>query len=98
VPGQPDISKPQVTLPPDLQRLIERLGPRQLQDLPPRLRRRIEEIVGPLPDVPLPQPGAPAPAPAPAPVPGPVPAPPPAPGGAAPNGAAPPLLDFLLAP
>jgi virulence factor Mce-like protein len=94
LPGQPDISKPQVTLPPDLQRLIEQLTPRERQNLPRELRRRIEEIVGPLPEVPLPQPRAPAPAPAPAP--GPAPAP--APGGSAPNGAAPPLLDFLLAP
>jgi virulence factor Mce-like protein len=100
MPGQPDISKPQITLPPDLQRLIERLNPRQLQDLPPRLRRRIEEIVGPLPDVPLPRPGQPAPAPAPTPPSLPAPAPPaaPAPGGAAPNSAAPPLLNYLLAP
>ena len=99
LPGQPDISKPQVTLPPDLQRLVEQLTPKQLQDLPPELRRRIEEIVGPLPDVPRPQPGQPAPAPAPLPTP-PAPAPPPvpAPGGAAPNGSAPPLLDYLLAP
>jgi virulence factor Mce-like protein len=93
LPGQPDISKPQVTLPPDLQRLVERLTPRQRRNLPRELRRRIEEIVGPLPDVPLPQPQAPAPLPAPSP-----PAPVPAPGGAAPNGAAPPLLDYLLAP
>jgi ABC-type transporter Mla subunit MlaD len=96
LPGQPDISRPQITLPPDLQRLVERLSPRELQDLPPRLQRRIEEVVGPLPEVRLPQPG-PAPAPAPAPVPQ-APAPPPAPGGAAPNGGGPPLLDFLLAP
>ena len=94
VPGQPDISKPQVTLPPDLQRLIEQLTPRERQNLPPELRRRIEEIVGPLPELPRPQTPAPAPAPAPAPVPAPVPAP----GGAAPNGTGPPLLDFLLAP
>jgi hypothetical protein len=99
LPGQPDISKPQVTLPPDLQRLVEQLTPKQIQDLPPELRRRIEEILGPLPDVPRPQPGQPAPAPAPLPTP-PPPAPPPvpAPGGAAPNGSAPPLLDYLLAP
>ena len=99
LPGQPDISKPQVTLPPDLQRLVEQLTPKQIRDLPPELRRRIEEILGPLPDVPRPQPGQPAPAPAPLPTP-PAPAPPPvpAPGGAAPNGSAPPLLDYLLAP
>ena len=98
LPGQPDISKPQVTLPPDLQRLVEQLTPRQLENLPPQLRRRIEEIVGPLPEVPVPQPQTPAPAPAPTPAPAPLPAPVPAPGGAAPNGAAPPLLDYLLAP
>ena len=51
-PGQPDISKPQVTLPPDLQRLVEQLTPRQLENLPQQLRRRIEEIVGPLPELP----------------------------------------------
>jgi virulence factor Mce-like protein len=100
LPGQPDISKPQVTLPPDLQRLVEQLTPRERQNLPPELRRRIEEIVGPLPDVPLPQPQTPAPAPppAPSPAPAPPPAPVPAPGGAAPQGSSPPLLDFLLAP
>ncbi len=98
LPGQPDISKPQVTLPPDLQRLVEQLTPRQLENLPPQLRRRIEEIVGPLPEVPVPQPQTPAPAPAPTPAPAPLPAPVPAPGGAAPNGAAPPLLNYLLAP
>ena len=99
LPGQQDFSRPQITLPPDLQRLVERLSPRQIQDLPRELRRRIEEVVGPLPDVPAPQPPS-APAPAPAPAPPPVPAPPsaPAPGGAAPNGSAPPLLDYLLAP
>jgi ABC-type transporter Mla subunit MlaD len=95
LPGQPDISRPQITLPPDLQRLVERLTPRERQNLPRELRRRIEEVVGPLPDVPLPQPPA---APAPPPAPAPAPAPVPAPGGASPGGAAPPLLDYLLAP
>jgi phospholipid/cholesterol/gamma-HCH transport system substrate-binding protein len=89
VPGQRDISKPQITLPPDLQRLVEDLSPEELEDLPKRLRRRIEEIIGPTP--------APAPAPPPVPLPQPrldtpAPAPAPAPGGG------PPLLDYLLAP
>jgi phospholipid/cholesterol/gamma-HCH transport system substrate-binding protein len=98
LPGQPDISRPQIALPPDLQRLVERLTPRQIRNLRPELRRRIEEIVGPLPDVPLPRP-QPGPAPAPVPTPSlPAPAPAPAPGGAAPQGAAPPLLDYLLSP
>jgi ABC-type transporter Mla subunit MlaD len=97
LPGQPDISRPQVTLPPDLQRLVERLSPRQIQNLPRELRRRIEEVVGPLPEVPVPQQPPSAPAPAPTPAPPPVPAPPvPAPGGPAP--AAPQVLDYLLAP
>jgi virulence factor Mce-like protein len=82
LPGQRDISKPQITLPPDLQRLIEELAPRQREDLPKDLRRRLEEIVGP----------SPAPLPAPPPVPQqPAPATPQAESGA-------PLLDFLLAP
>jgi ABC-type transporter Mla subunit MlaD len=107
LPGQPDISRPQVTLPPDLQRLVEQLTPRQLQDLPRDLRRRIEEVVGPLPEVPAPQPPrAPAPAPAPpqAPPPPQVPAPPvpappvPVPGGAASGGGGSQVLDYLLAP
>jgi ABC-type transporter Mla subunit MlaD len=84
LPGQRDISKPQVTLPPDLQRLVERLSPRQRDDLPKDLRRRIEEVIGPLP--------VPAPGPAPAPLPAPAPTAPSAPSSDAP------LLDFLLAP
>jgi virulence factor Mce-like protein len=99
LPGQPDISRPQVVLPPDLQRLVEQLTPRQQQNLPRDLRRRIEEVVGPLPDVPLPQPpSAPAPVPPP-PAPPPLPAPPglPAPNSVAPGGG-PPVLDYLLAP
>jgi virulence factor Mce-like protein len=90
LPGQPDISKPQITLPPDLQRLIEDLTPKQREDLPKRLRRRLEEILGPLP--------SPAPTPAPVPLPQPrVDTPVPAPAAPAPSGG-PPLLDFLLAP
>jgi hypothetical protein len=85
LPGQPDISKPQITLPPDLQKAIDELAPKDPQDLPRRLRRRLEEILGPTP--------APVPAPVPTPrLDTPVPAPAPVPGGG------PALLDFLLAP
>jgi virulence factor Mce-like protein len=66
VPGQRDISKPQVALPPDLQRLVDRLAPRQRDDLPRDIRRRIEEILGPTPSLPAPTP-APAPPASPAP-------------------------------
>jgi hypothetical protein len=103
LPGQPDISRPQVTLPPDLQRLVERLSPRQLENLPKELRRRIEEIIGPIPSLPAPVPQPPAP-PAPLPAPPPVPGAPSAPGvpsvPSAPSapGAGPPVLDYLLAP
>jgi ABC-type transporter Mla subunit MlaD len=83
LPGQPDISKPQITLPPDLQRLVERLTPRQRQSLPRDLRRRIEEVVGPTPSLPAPPPA-------------PVPGAPPAPGAPSSEGSGPPLLDFLL--
>jgi len=47
LPGQRDISKPQITLPPDLQRLVDELAPKEREDLPRRLRRRIEDIIGP---------------------------------------------------
>jgi virulence factor Mce-like protein len=94
LPGQPDISRPQITLPPDLQRLVDDLTPKQREDLPRRLRRRLEEILGPLPA----PPPAPAPAPAPVPLPQPRPGTPaPAPAVPAPSGG-PPLLDYLLAP
>jgi virulence factor Mce-like protein len=85
VAGQRDISKPQITLPPDLQRLVEGLTPKERRDLPREIRRRLEDVVGPLPQTPQPPP-APVPAPAPAPAP---------PG---PTGSGPPLLDYLLAP
>jgi hypothetical protein len=83
VAGQRDISKPQITLPPDLQRLVEGLTPRERRDLPRDIRRRLEDVVGPLPQTPQPPP-APVPAPAPAPAP--------------PSPTGPPLLDYLLAP
>jgi virulence factor Mce-like protein len=89
LPGQPDISRPQITLPPDLQRLLDQLTPRQRQDLPREIRRRLEDIVGPTPSLPQP---APQPAPPPAPAPAPAPAP------TAPNSQGPPLLDYLMAP
>jgi ABC-type transporter Mla subunit MlaD len=91
LPGQPDISRPQITLPPDLQRLVDELTPKERRDLPRELRRRLEEIVGPVPALPLPQP-QPQPQPLP-----PVPAPP-APGGPSAEPPSPPLLDYLLAP
>jgi virulence factor Mce-like protein len=98
LPGQPDISRPQVTLPPDLQRVIEGLTPRQRADLPREIRRRIEEVVGPTPTLPAPPP--PPQVPGAPPVPGvpPVPGAPPAPSVPTPQGAEPPVLDFLLAP
>jgi virulence factor Mce-like protein len=86
LPGQRDISRPQITLPPDLQRLVDELAPKEREDLPKRLRRRLEEILGPTPvpaPAPLPQPRLDAPAPAPAPA--------PTVGGTA-------LLDYLMAP
>ncbi|MGH2716090.1 MAG: MlaD family protein [Thermoleophilaceae bacterium] len=83
LPGQRDISKPQITLPPDLQRLIDQLTPKERENLPKELRRRLEEVVGPTPTLPAPPPP-------------PVPGAPPAPN--APSSEGPPLLDFLLAP
>jgi len=55
LPGQRDISRPQIALPPDLRRLLDELGPRRREDLPDDAKRRLDEIVGPAP-VPLPQP------------------------------------------
>ena len=34
LPGQPDLSRPQVTLPPDLEELLDSLTPEQEQQLP----------------------------------------------------------------
>jgi phospholipid/cholesterol/gamma-HCH transport system substrate-binding protein len=55
LPGQPDLSKPQIALPPDLQRLLDSLTPRQrrrlrrddLRKKPGELRRKLEEIAPP---------------------------------------------------
>ena len=55
LPGQPDISKPQIVLPPDLQRLLDSLTPRQRRALrrdglrrkPGELRRKLEEVAPP---------------------------------------------------
>jgi virulence factor Mce-like protein len=86
LPGQRDISKPQITLPPDLQRLIDELAPKEREDLPKKLERRLEEIIGP------------SPTPPPLPLPQPQPQPLPQPGAPSAEGTGPPLLDFLLAP
>ena len=55
LPGQRDISRPQIALPPDLRRLLDELGPKRRENLPDDVERRLDEIVGPAP-VPLPQP------------------------------------------
>jgi len=55
LPGQRDLSKPQIVLPPDLQRLVDSLTPRQLRRLrrdglrkkPGELRRKLEETAPP---------------------------------------------------
>ena len=55
LPGQRDLSKPQVVVPPDLQRLLDSLSPRQLRQLrrdglrkkPGELRRKLEEVAPP---------------------------------------------------
>jgi virulence factor Mce-like protein len=55
LPGQPDLSKPQIALPPDLQRLLDSLTPRQRRQLrredlrkkPGELRRKLEEVAPP---------------------------------------------------
>jgi virulence factor Mce-like protein len=55
LPGQPDLSKPQVVLPPDVQELLDTLTPRQRRKLgrrdlpvnPDELQRQLEEIVPP---------------------------------------------------
>ena len=55
LPGQPDLSRPQVTLPPELQELLDSLTPEQQQQLPldpgelenltpEELQNRIEEV------------------------------------------------------
>ena len=53
LPGQPDLSKPQIVLPPDLQRLLDSLDPRQRRELrdlrkkPKELREKLEELAPP---------------------------------------------------
>jgi ABC-type transporter Mla subunit MlaD len=44
LPGQPDISKPQVTLPPQLQELLDSLTPQQQLDLPSAPDARKQEL------------------------------------------------------
>jgi ABC-type transporter Mla subunit MlaD len=90
LPGQPDLSKPQITLPPEVQELLDSLTPRQLRQLDPgdltnpdELKRKLDSL------------GVPVPAPSPSPSPAPAPAPVPAPSGGDPTI---PLLDYLLAP
>jgi hypothetical protein len=50
LPGQPDLSKPQIVLPPDVQDLLDSLSPRELRRLrnkPGELRRKLEEVAPP---------------------------------------------------
>jgi hypothetical protein len=56
LPGQPDISKPQIVLPPDLQQLLDSLSQRQRQQLDPgdltspdKLREELDAIGAPAP-------------------------------------------------
>jgi ABC-type transporter Mla subunit MlaD len=75
LPGQRDLSQPQIVLPPGVQELLDSLTPRQLRKLDPdklpsdpeKLRKELERIAPPPAPGPAPRP-APAPAPAPAPV------------------------------
>jgi hypothetical protein len=51
LPGQPDLSRPQVVLPPPLQDLLDRLTPEQQLDLPTRpeaLERELEDLTNEL--------------------------------------------------
>jgi phospholipid/cholesterol/gamma-HCH transport system substrate-binding protein len=53
LPGQPDLSKPQIVLPPDVQNLLDTMSRRQRQQLkanPDRLRRELREIGAPTDD------------------------------------------------
>jgi hypothetical protein len=59
LPGQLDLSKPQIVLPPDLQRLLDSLSERQLRELKPedlrsktpdQLRNELQDIGAPAPD------------------------------------------------
>jgi phospholipid/cholesterol/gamma-HCH transport system substrate-binding protein len=56
LPGQPDLSRPQVTLPPDVQNLLDSLTPRQREQLgtdiptnPDELRNELESLGAPAP-------------------------------------------------
>ncbi len=57
LPGQPDLSKPQIVLPPDVQDLLDSLNPRQRRRLnqgpppasPDQLRRELESLGAPAP-------------------------------------------------
>jgi len=56
LPGQPDLSKPQLVLPPDVQQLLDSLTPRQRQELgsdlptnPDDLKRELESLGAPAP-------------------------------------------------
>jgi ABC-type transporter Mla subunit MlaD len=66
LPGQPDLSKPQIVLPPQVQELLDSLTPKQrrkLRDLPPdELPKTPEELQQELQEI---APSAPVPAPAP---------------------------------
>jgi ABC-type transporter Mla subunit MlaD len=50
LPGQRDISQPQVTLPPQLQELLDSLTPKEREQLPPvpQLEERLQEATDPL--------------------------------------------------
>jgi hypothetical protein len=53
LPGQPDLSKPQVVLPPDVQHMLDSLSRSQrqrLKDHPRELRRKLDEVGVPAPD------------------------------------------------
>jgi phospholipid/cholesterol/gamma-HCH transport system substrate-binding protein len=56
LPGQPDLSRPQITLPPDVQDLLDSLTPRQRQELgsdiptnPDELKRELDSLGAPAP-------------------------------------------------
>jgi virulence factor Mce-like protein len=59
LPGQPDLSKPQIVVPPDVQQLLDSLTPDQLRqldpnnlpDTPEELRRQLEQIAPSAPPV-----------------------------------------------
>jgi phospholipid/cholesterol/gamma-HCH transport system substrate-binding protein len=53
LPGQPDLSKPQIVLPPDVQHLLDSISPRQRNQLkanPDELRRELDSIGAPADD------------------------------------------------